>query len=345
MQKWIAFLLSSAIAVAFVVGLFIQPVDSEANNTSYWRAAFYDNTELDGTPIYTRNDRTIEFNWAAEAPAPGVPVDGFSARWSGAFEFEAGDWEFSVGADDGVRFWINDRLVIDQWGMDDNAYAVFTEVITLKRGVHDLQLEYQDVADLAGVHVRWDRAISPPNDDTPAREEGSDPVTVAQDGDEEERSVANVTTGVLNVRTGPGIQFERITQIFLYQRYRILGQNATSTWYQIDLRDGRLGWVSARYVLVTGSKDIDTIVFNNEDPTVVFDGAQGAPLYRLNLRAEPDGDSDIIGIVPYEATVVVQGRDASSIWYLVTYDGVDGWVFAPYIVLDRVPVYDLPFVD
>jgi hypothetical protein len=347
MQKWIAFLLSGALALAFVVGLFIQPLDSEANSTSYWHAEFFDNTELNGAPIYTRSDREVNFNWAIEAPAPGVPVDQFSVRWSGTFDFDAGLYEFSVGTDDGARLWINDKLVIDRWVVGNDDYAVLKEVVELGRGSHDLRLEYFDAQELAGVHIHWEPTDAVPP--APANEDAGPEVEPAQQGDEN-RAVANVATGVLNVRSGPAIQYERITQIFLYQRYRILGQTAGSTWYQIDLRDGRLGWVAARFVIVTGSGEIPVVNVEVAPPQEVFSGATGVAVFRLNVRPAPTTDNEPFTFLNYLQEVTVLGRDSTSVWYLIRFDDelfgeTEGWVFAPYISLRGVPAFDIPFVE
>lgn len=345
MQKWIAFVLSGTLAIAFVAGLFIQPLDSEANSNSYWNAEFFANTELEGEPVYSRNDRDINFNWAAEAPAPGVPVDNFSARWSGTFEFDAGAWEFSVGADEGVRLYLNNRPIIDQWSNSSDRYAVFTEVVELKRGNHNLRLEYTDGSGLAGVHVNWQPAAvievaapDAPDNDGPQQSD-------------ENRAVANVATSTLNVRSGPAIQYDRITQIFLYQRYRILGQTADGGWYQIDLRDGRLGWVASRFIIVTGFGEIPVIPFEIDLPETVFEGAPGVALFRLNVRPGPTDTNTPFTFLDYLQDVTVLGRSSNSVWYLIEFNdelfgaGTQGWVFAPYIRLQGVPAFDIPFVQ
>lgn len=345
MQKWIAFLLSGVLVLAFIIGLFIQPLDSEANSNSYWKADFYNNTELAGDSVYSRTDRQVNFNWAAEAPAPGVNEDRFSVRWSGRFEFEAGEWQFVVGADDGVRLWVNNSLLIDQWASSES-YTVHKATIALEAGNHDLRLEYYDASDLAGVSVTWEVAPAVVEESTT---DVASPQQVAPDSSnnlaQNTYPVANVATGVLNVREGPAIQYQRITQIFLYQRYRILGQNSSGTWYQIDLGDGSTGWVSARYVIVTGEGEIPVIDFQVGDPETVFEGASGDTLYRLNVREAPSTDAAIIDILNYNVTVQVAGRDSTSVWYRISYENGTGWVFAPYISLNDVPAYDIPFIE
>ena len=341
MQRWTALLLSGAFTIAFVLGFFIQPLDSNANTQELWQAEFYNNTELNGNPIHTRADRALNFNWANEAPALAVTTNQFSARWTASFHFNAGDWLFSVGADDGVRFWVDGTLLIDQWS-PSGTFAVYTNKITLEKGIHDLRVEYYDLEGLAGLSVDWQ----------PAPEEApvdiitdAPPVNPEQDGGLS--PVAHVATGRLNVRTGPGIQYTRIDQIFLYQWYPIKGQTPDGTWYLIDLKDGREGWVASRYIFRTGHDGIPVIVVEAPTPPAqgLFDGTDGISTARLNFREAPNTNNEPIGIIPYNADVTVLGRSGDSIWYYVDYDGVEGWVFAPYVDIQGFKVFDLPFIQ
>lgn len=64
---------------------------------------------------HTRVDPTVDFDWRGE-PAPGVAHDLFSVRWTGQVETDqAGDYQFFTDSDDGVRLWVDGKLVIDDW--------------------------------------------------------------------------------------------------------------------------------------------------------------------------------------------------------------------------------------
>ncbi|MEZ4770945.1 MAG: PA14 domain-containing protein [Caldilineales bacterium] len=47
-----------------------------------WRGDYFDNPNLAGEPVLQRVDNSLSMNWGSDAPAPGLPVDGFSARWT-----------------------------------------------------------------------------------------------------------------------------------------------------------------------------------------------------------------------------------------------------------------------
>ncbi len=59
---------------------------------------------------------------------------------------------------------------------------------------------------------------------------------------------ARVNTEELNVRKGPGVEFEAITQITTNERYEVVGQE--NGWTQIELASGETAYVSTDYVVV-----------------------------------------------------------------------------------------------
>lgn len=58
---------------------------------------------------------------------------------------------------------------------------------------------------------------------------------------------------------------------------------------------------------------------------VVTDGG------RLNIRNQPNLQGAVIGQIPNGATVSIKGQ--SGEWYLVTYNGIEGYSYGPYIKL------------
>jgi hypothetical protein len=50
---------------------------------------FFDNPNFSGTPVSTRVDRVLNFDWDSVPPAPGLHGNKISVRWSGAIDFPA----------------------------------------------------------------------------------------------------------------------------------------------------------------------------------------------------------------------------------------------------------------
>lgn len=120
-----------------------------------WRGEYYNNVSMSGNPIVVRNDTNIDFNWGKGSPANGVGSDNFSARWTRSVYFPAGTYRFTVRADDGVLFWIDDRLIIDQW--HDSSTTNYTADVNLAEGTHSLKMAYYERVGDAVIQLRWER--------------------------------------------------------------------------------------------------------------------------------------------------------------------------------------------
>jgi PKD repeat protein/uncharacterized protein YgiM (DUF1202 family) len=122
---------------------------------SDWRGEYYNNPGLGGNPVLVRNDVAINFDWGVGSPAPGVPADNFSARWSRSLSFPAGVYRFYARTDDGVRLWIDGALVIDQW--HDGAPTTYTADVNLADGSHNIRMEYYERGGGALAQLAWER--------------------------------------------------------------------------------------------------------------------------------------------------------------------------------------------
>ncbi|MCI0708828.1 MAG: PA14 domain-containing protein [Chloroflexi bacterium] len=339
MRRWTAVAILIILILALIGGFFIEPLDSRSNlETASWFATYFSNTELEGDPALQRYERALSYNWSQDAPL-GVPPDQFSARWVGRFEFEEGLWRFLAGADDGVRLWVDELLVIDQWE-PSNQFINYSTDIQLEEGEHTIQVEYYDNAGLAGVTVNW-HLIPPPVEST-------DPTPPDGNGDGQEgplpasNAIGLVATSELEVYQGPGLQYIRIGQVFLHQKLGIVGQNAGGTWYLLDLGQGRVGWVSSDFVVRTDVNDIPVVsqISSND-----FPGVTGETLRAIKLFAAPDPASEALELIPIRAQVSVLGRSGNSLWYRIRYNGLEGWSFGPAIELEEVLPSDLPTVQ
>ena len=68
------------------------------------------------TLVMERLDPTVNFNWAGNSPDPSVNADNFSVRWTGEIEVPtSGSYTFYTQSDDGIRLWVNNELIIENW--------------------------------------------------------------------------------------------------------------------------------------------------------------------------------------------------------------------------------------
>lgn len=119
-----------------------------------WLGEYYDNPGLTGSPEYTIEEARIDFDWGEGGPS-GLSSNHFSIRWTGDWEFEAGEYTFFVYADDGLRLWLDDEVLIDAWqpGMGEHDETVDMSTA----GTHRLKLEYFERTGDAAIQLGWRR--------------------------------------------------------------------------------------------------------------------------------------------------------------------------------------------
>ncbi len=122
-------------------------------NPSGYTGQYFNNITLTGTPVLTRNDAAINFNWGTASPGTGVNTDNFSVRWTRTQSFSAGSYKFTTTSDDGVRLKIDGTTVIDKW--IDQSSTTYTATVNLTAGNHTLVMEYYDKAWDAIAKMSW----------------------------------------------------------------------------------------------------------------------------------------------------------------------------------------------
>ena len=131
--------------------------DEEINGLAL---SFYDNRDLVGAPKVFQTglnpDGTLARNFNSDAPAPGIPADNFSIRASGEIVFpEAGDYKLRLLADDGVRMWIDDQSVVDDWIDTAPKWREATVKSTAAGQAKKIRVEYNEGAVTAQLELHW----------------------------------------------------------------------------------------------------------------------------------------------------------------------------------------------
>ena len=123
-----------------------------------WRGEYFANITLAGEPPLIRDDAAINFDWGTGAPAANMPADNFSVRWSRSLYFPGGSYRFYVASDDGVRVWLDQTLILDEWhDFDGNTHVVEIPVTT---GNHLIKVEYYEAGGLANIQFWWQEEVA-----------------------------------------------------------------------------------------------------------------------------------------------------------------------------------------
>jgi len=131
-------------------------------NINGWRGEYFKNPTLDSNPWLTRDDANIDFDWSGGSPDPALPADNFSARWTRTTAFECGRYRFNVYVDDGIRLWVNNQQLLNEWRTQ---VADFHPEIDLPAGNLPIQVEYYESGGGAAIQVNWQKlssCVTPP---------------------------------------------------------------------------------------------------------------------------------------------------------------------------------------
>jgi hypothetical protein len=109
------------------------------------------------TPIAYRYDGDINFDWGAGSQLPRVGATQFSARWRGRVSLPVGRWRIDATADDGIRVYVDGRLLIDQWR--DQSRTTHSRMIDLVGREHDVAVEYYQNTGVGACRVKYIRVI------------------------------------------------------------------------------------------------------------------------------------------------------------------------------------------
>jgi len=118
----------------------------------------YDNPRLEGKPRGTATIDRIALHPNRE-PMPGMAKTKFSVRWTARIHSAKGGPQlFATSSDDGIRVFLNDRLVIDNW--NEHVEHVDTATTALMPGTtYTLRVEYFQAGGASEARFGWGPAI------------------------------------------------------------------------------------------------------------------------------------------------------------------------------------------
>lgn len=116
-----------------------------------WRGRYYAGNRFETLLADQRDRRILRLG---HFPLPDGRTEDLSARWTGVLDVPRdGEYTFYTASDNGLRIWIDYRLVVDQW--DDHSLRERETKLRLRRGRHPVLVEYHQGNGRAGISVAW----------------------------------------------------------------------------------------------------------------------------------------------------------------------------------------------
>lgn len=137
-----------------LVKLDISRVGSSGSGQGVWRAEYFNNLSLAGSPVLVAQVPAVNFDWGQGSPDARISPDNFSARFSRTQTFAPGRYRFTLRPDDGGRLYVNNRLVLDDWR--EGAPRDLSVALDLS-GPTSLRVDYFELG--GGASVRLDYAL------------------------------------------------------------------------------------------------------------------------------------------------------------------------------------------
>lgn len=157
---------------------------------------YFNNPDLSGTPALIRSDPAINFDWAHGSPDPAINADLFSVRWTGSDNFQEGTYRFITTTDDGVRFYIDNDLIQDDW-VERGDDIIVDKIMTA--GTHNIKMEFYERYGAAVAILTYQLIVTP----TPVPTPTSTPVpTPTPTPDPTPAQTGNVGIGVTATSSG-----------------------------------------------------------------------------------------------------------------------------------------------
>ena len=146
----------------YQTGTLVEPAASAAlrpeggGTSAGLKGEYFGNAEWKGEPVLVRADPQVDFNWGSNAPAPQVPADNFSVRWTGRLVApESGKYLLGFAGNGGARLLLDGKPVVDE--LNNRWTRTFTKEVELEAGrQYDVRVEYRENANhYAAARLVW----------------------------------------------------------------------------------------------------------------------------------------------------------------------------------------------
>ena len=119
------------------------------------KADYFSNMTLEGSPVMSRVDAAIDFNWGDAGVSPQL-LNKYSVRWTGVLvPPESGDYLLGFTGEDGFRIWLDGAALVEDWTLHRPANTE-TKKLHLEKGrPYSLKIEYFQNIRISEARLIW----------------------------------------------------------------------------------------------------------------------------------------------------------------------------------------------
>lgn len=354
--RFVGMMAAGLIVAVIALFVFAPTAGASGYGCGNWNASYWNNPDLHGHPDLTRCEEAIDFDWHGLSPDGAINVDNFSALWIRTYPFDAGTYRFQATMDDGMRVFVDGKVIIDSFHEGD--IRTIEKDVNLPAGPHEIAVEYFEKGGNAVAGFTWTRVdgqAMPPKHPKPMPpmypEQPMPPMYPEQPAQpmppmgkpmpmpptgNVDYPVAEVKASYLNVRSGPGVDYPVVGVLHQNAVVYLVGRDMSAKWVLIKTQ-GLGGWVN-RYYLHTD--------FPYTSLPFVDGGGQPGPMppqppmpqydavvtaSSLNVRSGPGVQYRAVAVVHGGTEVMVLAKEANG-WVKIQIPGsVVGFVNGAYL--------------
>ncbi len=118
------------------------------------KAEYFDGTEFNRY-VATNTVDHIDFYWNQTPPVKGINPHKCSIRYTGRLKStQTGTYSFSARVDDGIRVWVGEELIINNWQLNDVGYSE-GKVDMKADQYYNIKIEYFNALNEAELRLLW----------------------------------------------------------------------------------------------------------------------------------------------------------------------------------------------
>ncbi len=122
------------------------------NIVSGLKAEYFNNNNWSGSPVLTKTESNIYYDWGTKGPGGLEITDNFSIRWSGNVTIGDRDAAFTFFADDAIEVYVDGKKVIDGLNVYD---TYLTTPVYKAHSTHSIEVKYAEYSYNAHVYMRY----------------------------------------------------------------------------------------------------------------------------------------------------------------------------------------------